>query len=75
MSRDVDVDVDRASRGLRCHAWKVLVESVAGLYRRGQCLEWRRERTHRIWLVDSWCVEVRMPSSRRGVDADALCSH
>ena len=39
MSRDVDVDVDRASRERGPMPWKVLVESVAGLYRLGQYLE------------------------------------
>ena len=47
MSRDVDVDVDRPSRERSAMPGKVLVESVAGLHRRGQHLEWRRERTHR----------------------------
>ena len=75
MSRNVDVDVDRASRECGAMPWKVLVESVAALYRREQYPEWRRERTHRTWLVDSCCMEVRLPPSRRDVDADALWTH
>ena len=50
MSRDVDVDVDRASREWGAMPWKVLVDCTG----RGQYLKWRRERAHRTWLVDSW---------------------